>query len=209
MTMFTKMLAAGAGLAALAAAAPAAAQYSYGYTQNPYAQQQYNPYAQQQYNPYAQQQYNPYAQQQYNPYAQQQYNPYAQQQYGHNPYGQQQYGYGYQNPYAAQASQMAVQRCNAAVQSRLQNRSSMSSILGILLGAQTPQGRVVSVTQVTPNRSTVRVRGLATSGRYAGYSPYGVSAYGAVGYGSQPDLAFRCDVDYRGYVRDIDFDRLR
>jgi hypothetical protein len=192
MTMFTKMLTAGAGLAALAAAAPAAAQYSYGY-QNPY-----NPYAQQQYR------YNPYAQQQ-----QYRYNPYAQQQYRYNPYGQQQYGYGYQNPYAAQASQMAVQRCNAAVQSRLQNRSSMASILGILLGAQTPQGRVVSVTQVTPNRSTVRVRGLATSGRNAGYSPYGVSAYGAVGYGSQPDLAFRCDVDYRGYVRDIDFDRLR
>ncbi len=183
MSMFTKMLAAGAGLAALAATAPAAAQYSYGY-QNPYP----NPYA------YGQQRYG------YNPYAQQR------QQYGYgNPYG----GYGYGNPYMAQASQMAVQRCNAAVQYKLQNRSSMASILGVLLGAQTPQGRVVSVTQVSPRSSSVRVRGLATSGRYASYSPYGIGAYGATGYGYQPDLAFSCTVDYRGYVRDIDFDRLR
>jgi len=40
----------------------------------------------------------------------------------------------------------------------------------------------------------------------AGYGAYGVGAYGALGYG-QPDLSFKCDVDYRGYVRDVDINR--
>ena len=38
MTMMTKMIAGGAGLAALAAAAPAAAQYGYPYGSKAYAQ---------------------------------------------------------------------------------------------------------------------------------------------------------------------------
>jgi hypothetical protein len=42
---------------------------------------------------------------------------------------------------------------------------------------------------------------------YNGYGAYGVGAYGALGYAYQPDLRFRCDVDYRGYVRDVDIDR--
>ena len=45
---------------------------------------------------------------------------------------------------------------------------------------------MLSVTQVSPrSNGTVRVRGLASSGRYAsnGYGPYGVGAYGALGYG--------------------------
>ncbi len=148
MTMMTKILAGGAGLAALAAAAPAAAQY----------------------------------------------------QYGANPYA-------YANPYAANATAMATQRCAAAVQNRLSRRTGVTGIVGALLGAQTNTGRVLSVTQVTPRRSTVRVRGLATSGRPMGYGPYGVGAYGALGYAYQPDLSFRCDVDYRGFVRDVDIFR--
>jgi hypothetical protein len=59
---------------------------------------------------------------------------------------------------------------------------------------------------VNPRRSTVRVNGLASSGRVA-YSPYGVGLYGSVAAAYQPDLSFRCDVDYRGFVRDIDIDR--
>ena len=50
--------------------------------------------------------------------------------------------------------------------------------------------------------------GLANSGRYA-YSPYGYGMYGAAGAGYQADLSFRCDVDYRGRVRDIDINRRR
>ncbi len=157
MTIMTKMLAAGAGVAALAAAAPAAAQYGYGYPQ----------------------------------------------QYGYaQPYGYaQQYGY---NP-----TQMAVQQCSAAVQRQLSQPRSMAGIMGAMLGVPTARGQVLSVTQVNPRRSTVRVRGLATSGRSAGYGPYGVGAYGAVGYAYQPDLSFKCDVDYRGRVVDVDLIRRR
>lgn len=147
MTMMRKILAGGAGIAALATAAPAAAQYY--------------------------------------PYA----SPYA------------------YSPYAANVTAVAAQQCTAAVQNRLYNRTGISGILGAVLGANVPTGRVVSITQVTPRRSTVRVRGLASSGRMASYGPYGVGAYGSLGYAYQPDLSFSCTVDYRGYVRDVDINR--
>ncbi len=148
MTMM-KILAGGAGLAALAAAAPATAQYY----------------------------------------------PYA--------YGNQ---YGYSNQYAYNATAMASQRCAAAVQSRLSRPTGVSGILGAVLGARTTTGRVLSVTRITPSRSMVRVRGLATSGRMA-YSPYGVGMYGSLGAAYAPDLSFKCDVDYRGFIRDVDINR--
>lgn len=151
MTMMKKILAGGAGIAALAAAAPAAAQYGYGYA------------------------------------------------YG-NPYGVAP-AYGYNT------TALASQQCTAAVQARLNNRVGIASILGSVLGVPQTTGRVLSITQVNPRRSTVRVRGLATSGRMAGYGPYGVGAYGAVGYGFQPDLRFACTVDYNGFVRDVDINR--
>ena len=121
-----------------------------------------------------------------------------------NPYGNA-YAYGYNNN--AYATQMATQRCAAAVQSRLSTNTSTGGILGAILGVRTnTQGRVLNVTRVNPTRSTIRVRGLASSGRMA-YSPYGVGAYGAVGYQYQPDLSFKCDVDYQGRIRDIDITR--
>lgn len=120
--------------------------------------------------------------------------------YGYNPYG---YNYGYQ----ANANTYAVQRCNAAVQSRLSQRNGLVGILGAVLGARATGGRVLAVTDVDNRRNVVRVRGLANSG--ASYGPYGIGAYGAVGYGYQPDLSFKCDVDYRGYVRDVDIRRRR
>ena len=113
--------------------------------------------------------------------------------------------YGYP-AYRTSATNMAVQQCSAAVQARLNNRG-RGGILGALFGLNTGfNGRVLSVTRVNPNRNTVTVRGLATSGRYA-YNPYGYGAYGAVGYSYQPDLSYRCRVDYRGYVRDVDINR--
>lgn len=124
--------------------------------------------------------------------------------YGASPYGYAgQYGY---TPYNHQLTQVATQQCTAAVQNRLVTRTGLSGILGSLLGAYATTPRVLSITQVVPRRSTIRVRGLATSGRSA-YSPYGIGAYGAVGYAYQPDLSFRCDVDYRGFVRNVDIDR--
>jgi len=151
MTLMIKLLAGGAGFAALAAAAPAAAQY-YPYNNG----------------------------------------------YGYNAYG-----------YNANATQMAASRCTSAVQARLNNRGS-TGILGSLFGLNTrTSGRVLSVTRVDPRQSTVRVTGLASSGRmaYNNYGPYGIGAYGSVAYAYQPDLTFRCSVDYRGYVRDVDIFR--
>jgi len=134
-------------------------------------------------------------------------------QYGYGYVPPQQYGYSYGAPYGnaygyqQNASAVAAQRCSAAVQQRLSTRVGLQGILGAVLGARASGGRVLQVTDVRPRRNMVRVRGLANSG--ASYGPYGVGAYGAVGYGYQPDLSFRCDVDYRGYVRDIDIDRRR
>jgi hypothetical protein len=136
----------------------------------------------------------------------------AQYGYGYNPYGYaRSYGYN-QYAYGGVNTNVAAQQCTAAVQNRLYNRSSIGGIIGALLGANTMnQSRVLGVTQVTQNNGYVRVRGIASSGRYAynNYSPYGVGAYGALGYGYQQaaDLSFKCDVDYRGYVRDVDINR--
>ena len=123
------------------------------------------------------------------------------------PYG---YGqnYGYNYGYGMNTSTLA-QRCTAAVQNRLyyRNTSGVGGIIGSIFGLSSgTNARVLSVTRVNPNRDFVRVRGLASSGRIA-YNPYGVGYYGAVGYGAQPDLSFKCDVDYRGYIRDIDINR--
>jgi hypothetical protein len=144
MTLMSKILVGGAGLAALAAAAPSAAQYRYGYAQ---------------------------------------------------PYG---YGYGYGQRYGyGMNTNAAASQCTSAVQSRLYARNGVGGILGSLVGAYGTTGRVLGITRVDPNRGYVRVRGLASSGRYA----YGYGGYGAA------DLSFKCDVDYRGYIRDIDINR--
>ena len=123
----------------------------------------------------------------------------------YNPYGYRAYGYGVN-------SNVAAQQCTAAVQNRLYSRTSLGSILGSLVGVPTrPAGRVVSITSSMPTRYGMRVRGLASSGRYAynSYGPYGYGAYGALGYGysAGADLSWRCDVDYRGYVRNVDINR--
>jgi hypothetical protein len=165
MKLMIKMMAGGAGLAAIAAAAPAVAQYPY--AANPYAYS--NPY-------------------------------------GYSPYGTTYGAYGMN-------TSVATQQCTAAVQNRLYNRTSLGSILGSMIGLPTTStGRVLSITQVYPRSSGgFTIRGLASSGRmaYNGYGPYGVGAYGALGYNyaNTADLSFKCNVDYRGYVRDVDINR--
>jgi hypothetical protein len=115
------------------------------------------------------------------------------------------YGYGGVN------ANVAARQCTAAVQNRLYNRTSLGSILGSLVGIPSGYGRVLSVSRETPTRSGMRINGLASSGRYAynNYGAYGVGAYGALGYGynAAADLSWRCDVDYRGYVRNVDIRR--
>jgi hypothetical protein len=122
------------------------------------------------------------------------------------------YNYGYNNGYAyTMNTSYAQQQCTAAVQNRLYNRTSIGGIIGSLLGTNT-QGQVLSVTQVSPRgNGMIRVRGLASSGRYAynNYGPYGVGAYGALGYGysGAADLSFRCDVGPDGSVYDVSIRR--
>jgi hypothetical protein len=120
------------------------------------------------------------------------------------------YGYNGYNAYGMN-SNAAAQQCTAAVQSRLYNRTSLGSILGSLVGVPTNSGRVLSISSTTPTRYGMRIRGYASSGRYAynNYGPYGSGAYGALGYGyaNQADLSWRCDVDYRGYVTNVDINR--
>lgn len=128
----------------------------------------------------------------------------------YNPYGYSNYGYSNYG-YAADTN-VAASQCTAAVQSRLYNRTSLGSILGSLVGVPTARGQVLSITQVSPRGDgMIRVRGLASSGRYAynDYGPYGVGAYGALGYGysSAADLSFRCDVGYNGAVYDVHINR--
>ena len=131
-----------------------------------------------------------------------------------NPYGQFQYGgYGAANP------QVAVNQCTAAVQQRLAYQNQPRAY-GYGYG-NTPYGytnaysnaRILGITSVRQRSSSMlRVTGYATSGMaYNNYGPYGSGAYGSVGYGYQQqqpaDLSFRCDVDYRGYVRNVDINR--
>ena len=135
--------------------------------------------------------------------------PASAQYYGYSRYGT---NYGYNNYGYGMNTNAAASQCTAAVQSRLYNRTSLGSILGSLVGVPTARGQVLSITQVTPrNNGMIRVRGLASSGRYAsnGYGPYGVGAYGALGYGynNAADLSFRCDVGYNGAVYDVYINR--
>jgi hypothetical protein len=134
--------------------------------------------------------------------------------YGYNgysygaPYGN---AYGYNNYGYGMNTSVATQQCTAAVQNRLYNRSSIGGILGAVLGTNT-RGQVLSVTQVAPRgNGMIRVRGLASSGRMAmnGYGPYGVGAYGALGYGynNAADLSFRCDVAPNGAVYNVSINR--
>ena len=136
-----------------------------------------------------------------------QYYPYGYSGYsGYSPYGYSNYGnYGV-------GANVAEQQCTAAVQSRLANRTSLADIIGSLVGVPTGSyGRVTGITSATQTRNGMRVRGVASSGRmaYNNYGPYGYGAYGSLGYNyaAASDLSWRCDVDYRGYVRDVDINR--
>ncbi len=127
-----------------------------------------------------------------------QYNSYPQNynySYGNNGYGYN--SYGYNNGYAMNTSAAASQ-CTAAVQNRLYTRTGLAGVIGSLVGAYGTTPRVLSITRVTPNGyGGARVRGLASSGRHMAY-----------GYGyNQADLSFRCDVDGRGFVRNVDINR--
>ena len=111
------------------------------------------------------------------------------------PYG---YGYGY-----GINTQAAVNSCSAAVQNRLAYRTNYNGYYGSYYRGYSP-GRVLTVTSVDPNRNSIRVRGLATSGRMANN---GLNLFGLLGSNYRADLSFGCTIDYRGRIRDIDINR--
>jgi hypothetical protein len=101
-------------------------------------------------------------------------------------------GYGY-GGYGVN-SQAAVNQCAGAVQARLNGGYSYGSSYGYRGNA-----RVLGISRVEPrSNGGLTVRGVASSGAYAGY-----------GYGGQApvDLTWKCKTDYRGFVTDIDVDR--
>ena len=85
--------------------------------------------------------------------------------------------------------------------------------------------KVVGITRVERrSNTTTRVRGVATAnvnanqygnpygGQYGGgyNQPYGGQyGYNNYGYANAGELSFKCDIDYRGRIRDIDIDRNR
>lgn len=137
--------------------------------------------------------------------------------------GAQQYGYGAYG-YANDSAQIG--RCAAAVEQRINQRYGYryGSPYGVPYGGYSAYGsggaRVVGIERVERrSSSTVRVHGFATAnggaGGYGGYGGYG-GGYGGYGggyggygggYNQAAEFRFKCDVDYRGYVRDIDLDR--
>jgi len=115
------------------------------------------------------------------------------------PSAAQYYPYGNAYGYYGMNTQAAVNNCSAAVQNRLAYRTSNYGYYGGY-----SSGRVLSVTSVDPNRYSVRVRGVATSGRMASN---GLNLFGLLGSNYRADLSFACTVDYRGRVRDVDINR--
>ena len=120
-------------------------------------------------------------------------------------------------------SQVAVQRCAAAVEQRINyqyNRGYAQGGYGGYGGynpgyAYQSTARVLGVTSVERRSNNgLRVRGVATANAYAaGYgAPYG-GYQGGYGYNGgyapqqQGELTFKCNIDYRGYISDIDLDR--
>ena len=96
-------------------------------------------------------------------------------------------------------AQLAAQQCSAAVEARLK---------GSDYGAISAPGtaRVLTVTRADAEKRFVRVRGTATSG-----VPAVVGAVGALGVAAAPtaDLTFKCRIDYRGRVLELDVDRIK
>lgn len=94
-------------------------------------------------------------------------------------------------------SQAAVNQCANAVQARL-NGGYGNYGYGYNNYAY-GGGRVLGISRVEPrSNGGLTVRGVATSGRYAGY---------ASGAQAPVDLTWKCKVDYRGFISDVDVDR--
>ena len=135
-------------------------------------------------------------------------------------------GYG-QNGYNSN-TRYAVQQCAAAVEQRLNGGyggynngynsgygyggyggyGSNGGAYGGAYGGGYGGGRVLGITHADLHDGGIfKVRGVASSGTNAGYSG-GYGGYGGYGNGQQAgDLKFLCEVDYRGYIRNLRIER--
>ena len=130
--------------------------------------------------------------------------------YGQYGYGNQQYGYGNSRVAVDQCARAAVARVSGgyggygAYNQRYNNRG-----YGYNGYNNAGAARVVAITRVEQRSNGLRVRGVIDVGGYGAYGNqgygYGNRGYGNRGYAQQLD--FKCTVDYRGYVRDVDLDR--
>jgi hypothetical protein len=102
------------------------------------------------------------------------------------------------SPVGAHA-QLAAQQCSAAVEKDLKLRD-----YGAVSAAGT--AGVVTVTRADAEKRFVRVRGTATSG-----VPAVVGAVGTLAAAQAPtaDLTFKCKIDYRGRILELDIDRIK
>lgn len=102
------------------------------------------------------------------------------------------------SPVGAQA-QLAAQQCSAAIEAELKTRD---------YGAVSQPGTagVLTVSRADAEKKFVRVRGTATSG-----VPALVGTAGALAAAQSPpaDLTFKCRIDYRGRVLELDIDRIK
>jgi hypothetical protein len=122
-------------------------------------------------------------------------------------------GYGYGGNYASN-DRYLVDRCAAAVQQRVGAQYGGYQQYGQPYGyGYNNNGygnaRILGITRVERRNNGLRVRGVATAGAgYAGYNgQYGYS--GQYGYNQAGEFTFKCNVDYRGRITDIDLDRNR
>ena len=102
------------------------------------------------------------------------------------------------SPAGAQA-QLAAQQCSAAVEARLKARG---------YGAVSVPGTegVLTVTRADAEKRFVRVRGTATSG-----VPAIAGTVGTLAASQAPpaDLTFKCRIDYRGRILELDVDLIK
>jgi len=148
----------------------------------------------------------------------------AQYQYGYPNSG---YGYGYPNSgnvvgqvinqvlgggaygqYGTGNSRVAVDQCARAAVARVNGSYGAygNSRYGYGYNGYNNAGvaRVVAITRVEQRSNGLRVRGVIDAAGGYGNQGYG---YGNYGYARGQQLDFKCTVDYRGYVRDVDLDR--
>ena len=121
-----------------------------------------------------------------------------------NPYGGN-YNYGGND-------RMLVDRCAAAVSQRINAQYGGYQRYGQPYGYNNQgygSARVLGITRVERRNNGLRVRGVATSGMNADYgygNPYG-GGYNQ--YNQAGEFTFKCNVNYRGRITDIDLDRNR